>query len=257
MPKPKRWAMIVALAMTVTYSTMHLDVAAQESILPVPGESLKLWRDLHFGDTPDAVQQKLQKMPEVERVKNVMKKGIFADQDINMKEGGVLIFDGHFSVTTAYRDGGLAAVQLTSGIGCVDQGHPLSKKIEVELQNKYPDVANNLVDATTYELRALDATPQQPTSVNSVYRDENVAVFLRTHFFKTDPPAYFGGSNLNRSLYNLQRTLYEQGANACGGTGYRRAQISISYIRRTDYNRLVDQITDEHAEDRKKAADNL
>lgn len=216
-----------------------------------------LWRTLEVGDTPDETLADLQAMPEVKRVKNKMKRGVFDQQDIDMVEGAVPIFDGRFSIQTGFTDGQLSVVKLTSGRGCAKDGHALAEKIETELLKKYPENQMKLIGQSEFMLRALDATSLEPTSTVTSYLSDDVATFLTVRFYREDPPSYYGGSSLNRSIYNLAKTMYDQRAAACGGMGYLTAEIGITYISRADYDGKLEAIKADDADDRRKAADNL
>lgn len=216
-----------------------------------------LWRTLEAGDTPDAVKAKLEVMPEVKRVKNIEKRGVFSKQDVNMNDGGVPIFEGHFSIDTTFANGGLSTVRLTSGAGCLDDAYPVAQKIADELARKYPEVAHPLADSGRFTLRALDSTDARSTEVSSGYLSDDVGVLFQSTFIRVDPPTYYGGSALNRSLYQIARNTYDLGAQKCGGAYYRTAQFSISYFSRAYWEAIREASDADHEADRHQAAGNL
>ena len=215
-----------------------------------------LWRTLEVGDPIEAVKAKLEAMPEVKRVKVVKKKG--AQQlDINMNEGSVPIFDGHFDVTTQFNGGKLARVHLTSGNGCLDDAYPVAEKIAEELERKYPEVAQPFPDSSTFAIRALDSTSTRTSSVAGGYIGDDVGVMFQATFLRADPPQYFGGTALNRSLYQIARSTYDLRAQHCGGAYYRTAQFTVSYLSRDDWDTIRKEVEADNEAARRKASDNL
>src|SRR3546814_15584030 len=107
---------------------------------PMPAlAATTLWRTLDAGDAPEVVKAKLEAMSEVKRVKIVQKKGEFSKLDINMNEGGVLIFDGHFDIETTFKDAKLSTVKLTSGAGCLNDAYTFAVKVSGDREKKYQD----------------------------------------------------------------------------------------------------------------------
>ena len=188
-----------------------------------------LWRTLAVGQSPDDVKTQLEAMPEVKRVKNIKKKGVFSKQDINMNEGKVPIFDGHFSIDTVFEGERLSRVVLTSGAGCLNDGYPFAEGMNEELAKKYPVIELPFPSSSEFTLRALDSTDSRMTTISSVYRNDEIYVVFRTSFIQVNPPIYYGGSALAQSLYNIARTSYDAGARVCGGAFYRTAQFSLTY----------------------------
>jgi len=216
-----------------------------------------LWRSLAAGQSPDDVKMQLEAMPEVKRVKNVKKKGVFSKQDINMNDGKVPIFEGHFAIETAFKDERLSRVVLTSGAGCLDDGYPFAEKMHEELARKYPILELPFPSASEFTLRALESSESRMSFISRVYNNDEIYVIFRTSFVQVNPPVYYGGSALARSIYNIARTSYDASARACGGAFYRTAQFSLSYVSHSDWNELKDAFEREDAEEREAAAENI
>ncbi len=216
-----------------------------------------LWRTLAAGQSPDDVKAQLENMPEVKRVKNVKKKGIFAKQDINMNDGKIPIFDGHFSIETTFKGERLSTVALTSGAGCLDDGYPFAEKMDEELEKKYPIVELPFPSSSEFTLRALDSTDSRATAITSVYHNNEIVVIFRSRFVQVNPPVYYGGSALARSLYDIARASYDASARACGGAFYRTVQFSVSYLSRGEWINIKETFESEDAEEREAASDNL
>lgn len=218
---------------------------------------VQLWRDLSAGDSPEIVESKLAAMPEIKRVKTKVRGDIVREQDINMQDGGVPIFDGNFSVLTDYTGLSLTKVQLASGWGCSNSAFALASKIDTELSTKYWEILADFSDEFKFNMASLDATSSESTTLSSVYSNGETAVVMTVEFTRTDPPTYIGGSALARSLYQIARTTYENRAASCGGTGYLTAQIRLTYVSKSDFDAKMDEAKEDSDAERKEAADNL
>lgn len=215
-----------------------------------------LWRNLVAGEGIEATKAKLEAMSEIRRVKVIKKRGV-SQLDVNMNDGGVPIFEGHFSVDVSFKDGKLASVQLTSGAGCLDDAYPFVMRISQELERKYPEVVSPFPDQNRFMIEALDATSSRAVVVSGGYFGRDVGVTLRGTVVQVDPPTYYGGSAISRSLYQIARSTYDLGAQKCGGNYYRTAQFSLTYLSREDWELIRDQVDRENEVERQHAADNL
>jgi hypothetical protein len=223
---------------------------------PANAETL-LWRTLAEGQSPDQAKAQLETMQEVKRVKNIKKRGSFNKQDVNMNEGKLLIFDGYFSIQTIFKNERLSQVVLTSGAGCLYGSYSFAEKMDEELSKKYPVVELPLLSSSDYTMRALDSTDSIQTSISSIYQNDEIVLILRSSFIQVKPPVYYGGSALAQSIYNIARTSYDAGARACGGSYYRTAQFSVSYLSRSEWNDFKKTFESEDTEERKAASENL
>lgn len=230
-------------------------VIALAASLPAHAETL-LWRTLAEGDSPESAKAKLEAMAEVKRVKIKKKRGGVV-LDINMKDGGIPIFEGHFSVETAFENDRLVKVNLASGAGCLDDAYPFALNLRHELEKKYPEVVNPFPDRSRFMIEALDATSSRVVEVSGGYLGDDVGVLMRSLIVQVDPPAYVGGSALNRSLYQIARSTYDIGAAKCGGAYYRKAQFILTYVSRETWEAVEDRVSDEVEAERQSAADNL
>lgn len=193
------------------------------------GAQVILWRNLQSGDTPQQTEAKLRAMPEIKAVKSKVRGDVVREQDINMVDGGVPIFEGHFSVATSYAGLSLERVQLTSKSGCANTAHEFVSKIADELRHKYPTELAALKDKYYFSSSALDATSTTPTTTSSAYSNGSTTVLLTTIFERLEPPQYVSGA-LGRALYQIARSSYDSQANSCAGTGVRTARVAITYL---------------------------
>ena len=230
-------------------------VVSLTAAAPVMGQTL--WRTLDAGDEAGSVKTKLEGMAEVKQVKNILRNKVFRRQDINMQEGGVPIFDGHFSIQTDFAANALSTVTLASGSGCARDAYSLSRKIADELQQKYPVIIMPLADEPEFNLKMLDADSSRTSSTSAAWSNDATAVIMRVGFVQMPPPSYYGGSALSRSLYQIAKSLYDGQAANCGGAWYRSAQITITYLMRADLEaRMADNLRSEEAA-AKQASGNL
>jgi hypothetical protein len=224
--------------------------------VPQSQAGVALWRNLEVGDTVETAKSKLEAMPEIGRVKILKKRGV-KQLDIKMKDGGVPVFEGHFSVSTQFRDGALSMVRLESGAGCLNDSYPFAQKINEELAKKYSITALSFADRSDFMMRALDSTESRPTKVSSGYLSDSVAVLFDATFVQHDPPTYYGGGAFARALYDLASTSYDDAAQQCGGAFYRTAQIAVTYLSRQDWDALAREVEAEAKAERRQAGDNL
>lgn len=236
----------------------HIAMFAAMLCLAVPAAAqVQLWRNLATGDTPVAVESKLTAMPEIKRVKTKVRGEVVREQDINMNDGGISIFDGNFSVLTDYTGLSLTKVQLASGLGCSNLAFALASKIDIELSSKYQEILADFSDEYRFNMASIDATSSQSTTLSSAYSNGETVVVMTVEFTRIDPPTFVGGSAIARSLYQIARTTYDNRAASCGGTGYLTAQIRLTYVSKSDFGAKIEEAQEEFDAERREAADNL
>ncbi len=196
-------------------------------------------------------------MPEVKRVKTKLKGNEVKEQDINMQEGGVPIFQGHFSIATAYNGLALSSVQLASEQGCANTAHAFASKIAAQMELKYPHVLAPLPSESKFMLTSLDATPTTPTKLNVAFATDTTVAFLTSHFYEEAMPRFVGTGALALSIYKIGLANYERRANACAGTGYRTARMQITYVTRKAFEGMLANTLQQAVEQEAQAGDNL
>jgi len=225
--------------------------------ISAPLQAEPLWRTLEAGDHPNVADEKLKAMPEVKRVKTRLRGETVREQDINMVGSGIPIFEGNFSIATAYDGLSLSRVQLASGAGCANEAYNLVAQIADQLREKYPTVLTDVPESYEYSRASLDATSTTPTSVNAMFANDSTAVLLTAEFTYEDAPRYHGGGSLAYSIYQIARASYEARANSCAGTGYRTAQIRITYATKAEVDRMLSTSREEREAEIENAKNNL
>src|SRR3546814_5892853 len=109
----------------------------------------------------------------------------------------------------------------------------------------------------SFSLRALEATNSYAVTTTSGYLNADVGALFQAIFVRVDPPVYYGGSALNRSLYHLARTTYDLGSQKCGGPYYRTAQFSVTYLSRADWSAIKADVERDAEAERRRAGENL
>lgn len=236
--------------------TLFLPLALLFS-LPGDQSQVPLWRDLVEGEDPATVQAKLERMEEVDRVKTKMRRGELREQDINMHDDGVMVFDVGFAVRTEYQNLELKKVQLASDQICANASYEFGAKLSGALSEKYPETVRPMVDEYAFSSASFAANPYATETLTSIYSDGETVAVMSVEFFRTDPPAYVGGGALARSLYQIARSTYEAQAARCGGTGTRTAQVRVTYISAAGLQELSEEAADEAQTKTEEAKSNL
>lgn len=220
---------------------------------PSFANGVDLWRGFHHGTAADALVTQLVTLPEIASAKSSKpnKYGI-TKISVKYKSEGFELFDHKFVADFKVTQEGLSSISLTSGNLCVDDGAKLMDALLAVLQEKYP---NHIAGPKEFHERdgrslALTASLRNTAQkVTSAFDNGSTAVVIWQVFSHAPYPSYLGGSQLNRTLYQLQKTLYESSKGECGGTGDDRSGIMIKYVPKAEMDAVIASATADQSSD--------
>lgn len=227
-----------------------------------PDGTANLWRDLAVGDSPEVVATKLSSVEGIKKTKvKAAKPGKDAKVDVNYVESGIAILGDRYQVVPIFSGSSLKQVALQTGETCVGGIFDRYEKLRSVLIEKYPDeitYTGGALSESDLIATQLDATASQPTSIGAFFGNDTVVAMVQVQFTRTDPPSttYVSGE-LAQSLNNLAWSLYRTRADACNGTGARRANIRLIYLSKDNFEKMSKEIMEKDNAQREDASSKL
>lgn len=226
-------------------------------------QPVTLWNGLQRGEHPEAVAAKLRALPEVKSAKAKLPKkaGKEPSIDLDYNSDGFKIFDQNFTLTAQFAEDGLQTVHLTGGQSCRNTAFDEYKRIVAALSEKYPQpVRGDLMpkDQLGWSQAELDALNGLRGVVRTAFTNGQTTVHMTVDMVTVPRPTQ--GFTLNataRALNNIAWSIYNTQAQACGGTGDRRAIFNISYFAASEYEAITGQAREVDKAEAEKAKSRL
>lgn len=203
----------------------------------------ELWRGLLRGMTAQEAAAVMAAMPEIRSVKVLdARRGKPAELKVSVTKAGVVLFGTRFELAPRFDERGLNAVVLSSGPLCVDEGAQLFNRTIAIVAEKYPaHLAGPMAYSRGHALDALRRSydSAETSMENSIFNGDQATVLVSQGFAKRKPPEYMGSSQVGQLLYKLARDDYDSAVSECGGTGDDRMVVTITYVAKSDFTRMV------------------
>jgi len=237
---------------------------AAAALLAVSGETTaKLWTSLSQGDDAEVVASKLRVLPEIKAVKVKQPKKAVKEPELSIdyKGDGFDILGSTYDLNPTFEVGGLSRVELAAKDTCRNTSFDRYSRIVEVLKEKYPQVAAPEF-AVKDKVAFLKAEMATNTATNGVvetaFTDGETVVYVWVAMYGIQRPSVsYGGNATMRALSNLQWSIYQTQASACGGEGSQRAQIRIIYLSHERFLAKHEKAASQSADDREVAKTRL
>lgn len=214
-----------------------------------------LWQTLKFGMTPTEVAAALSGIEGIKAARS----NAMGEVKIRHADGGVLLAGIRFKVVPVFTDGRLSSVGLTSSDNCANlMDRPIASILR-GLSEKYgakptTDPKSQMsVDRAVLESYS---TGTEVSQMNSVLTPQIAAVMVTS--VRAEKSDYvYGGSGIAGALASLSNSMREKRGEECGGHGFNRADLLISYHRRIDFEAMLARSTEKAGADRAKLKNGL
>ena len=227
---------------------------------PAP-RPIALWQGLSVGMTPE---EALAAVSAVEGVKNAKVRGRPEAVDrlqIHHASQKIVIAAVPFELSPRFANNKLKEVWLTAGDQCGAKATEVFQKLSMGLSSKYPQRIGPMQELSELDINRANSRAREsgkPDGAAFAFASEAVAVGLVLQFEVAVPPPYpVGSGKLGASLWRLARSMYDQRAAECDGTGDRRMGVALRYMARSDFDALVEERLKKTSADQKVTAGKL
>lgn len=217
-----------------------------------------LWQNFRYGMTPEEVLPQVLQTQGVKRAKVLKLKKTNSSRrlDIDFAPSKIGIAGIPFELGPVFEHNRLHQIALASQKMCADGASSLYDRLSEALVRKY----SSPISAPAIKLADLKAAESKsyrsggPVGLMTAFANDDVAVTLSFQITHEPPPPYPEDySKFAVSLWQLAKVQYDQRKADCAGTGDKRMDVTLIYMRRADFDAAVSTITNE--QDTSRAAD--
>lgn len=196
-----------------------------------------LWQKLQYGMTPAEVVTALQG---VDGVKSARVRGK-AEVSVRHNNGGIALAGLKFEIIPVFTDGRLSSVGLNSTDNCANVlERPIATILE-GLSDKYgsrPSIDPDTQMSVSRAVLESYSSGMEISQTNTVLTKQIAAALVVS--VRAEKSNYVsGGSGIAGALASLSNSMQEERSEECGGHGFNRGDVLISYHRRLDFETML------------------
>lgn len=228
--------------------------------MPADAEDGKivLWRELQFGDTPEAVATKLESHPDIKKAK--AKTGRNTSVSITYRNDGVEILGLRFKLILDFDGAALQQVSMGTDKQCTNDTNQVFSDMLRALLKKYPDYLGPTGEPIPSQLQqaANKGTDENPEIVGRFLTNGKVVVIYNQIFTSEVPPpsGYTSNSAVN-ALNQLLWNQYHARRRECDGTGNARVRHILTYMPKRNFDKLMSDLNQADIQKIESAKSNL
>ena len=221
-------------------------------------EPVVLWRDLNWGDAPEAVASKLALHPSIRSAKP--KAGPQAIS-IRYRGDGIDILGHPYRLLPEFEQGRLRRVSLGTQPLCANRAVEDYEAMIKALTAKYATILNGGSGAPSRaEIGRAFAigTDENPVGVSRYLTDGKIVVMYQQRFIaEAPPPSGYTSNQTANALGRLLWNQYESRVRECDGTGNHKVQHMLIYMAKPDLDAALQAEKDGDRQAMDKARSNL